>query len=82
MKHKELKLVIKDGIITAIYDDALTRLFPDADVSIKRASHVEPDGRTWSADLRPVSGPMLTGFTTRQAALDAEVAYLKERVVV
>jgi hypothetical protein len=75
-------LVINHGRIKAIYDDALTALFPFADVDITRASHVEPDGRQWVADLRPVHGPILRGFRTRQDALDAEVRYLKDYVVV
>lgn len=44
-----------------------------------RASHVEPwdaDPMQWGADLSPVGGPMLGPFTTRRAALDAEVAWL------
>lgn len=80
--NKTIKLVVKDGTITSVYDDALIALFDDAEqVTTTRASHVEPDGSEWSADLSPVGGPMLSGFTTRQAALDAEVQYINQHVV-
>jgi hypothetical protein len=78
---RQLKLVIKAGTITAIYDDALTALFDGADVDIRRATRVEPDGKNWIADLSPVGGPVLRGFTTRKAALAAEVRYLDRYVV-
>ena len=46
--------------------------------AITRASHVEPgpDGR-WSADLRPVGGPVLGPFDRRSQALEAEQAWLE-----
>ena len=78
---KQLKLVISSGRIKAVYDDALTVLFADADVETRRASHVEPDGKVWNADLRPVDGPLLAGFRTRQEALNAERYYLDKYVV-
>jgi hypothetical protein len=87
-KVKRLKLVIKAGTIKAIYDDCLTSLFPLGDVTVKRASRVEPDHSSmdgspcWCADLSPVGGPMLTDFPTRTAALQAEVQYLDRKVVV
>ena len=64
------------GAIAAIYSEAmdLAALGP---LVIRRASHVEPDARGgWSADLSPVSGPVLGPFSTRSAALAAEVAWL------
>jgi hypothetical protein len=82
MSSKTIRLVIKNGVIECIYDDALVPLFDQAEsVETSRASNVEPDGCHWQADLSPVNGPILSGFTTRQSALDAEVAYLNERVV-
>jgi hypothetical protein len=82
-RSKQLKLVIKNGIITAIHDDALTPMFSLGDVTIKRASHVEPDrnGHEWSADMRPVGGRIMRGFKTRGAALKAEVDYLRKYVI-
>jgi hypothetical protein len=46
--------------------------------AITRASHVEPgpDGR-WSADLRPVGGPVLGPFDRRSQALEAEQDWLE-----
>jgi len=79
-QSKTFKLVVKHGgEIGAIYDDALLPLFKQGErVSTVRASHVEPDGCEWCADLSPVSGPKLEGFETRAAALDAERDYLNE----
>ena len=79
--NKQLKLVVKNGVITAIYDDALIPLFDGAEVNTMRASHVEPRGAGWEADLSPVGGPLLTGFKTRSEALGAEVSYLNEHVI-
>jgi len=82
---KQLKLVIRGGQIKAVYDDALTALMEKGEIKIRRASHVEPDFLgtecKWIADMRPVDGPILTGFKTRREALDAEVRYLREYVV-
>ena len=46
--------------------------------ALSRASHVEPtpDGR-WTADLRPVVGPVLGPFAHRSEALEAERAWLE-----
>lgn len=46
-------------------------------LTIRRASHVEPDetGRWW-ADLSPSRGPRLGPFETRSAALLAEEEWL------
>jgi len=80
--NKTIKLVVKGGVIKSIYDDALVPLFDQAEsVNTRRASNVEPDGSKWQADLSPVGGPTLTGFTTRQEALDAEVQYINRHVV-
>lgn len=82
-KIKKLKLVIDHGgLIRAIYDDALTALMAEADVEIKRASHVEPDScGGWYADMSPVGGPVMHGFNTRGAALQAEVRFLEKHVI-
>jgi hypothetical protein len=83
-KSKQLKLVVKGGVIRAIYDDALTGLMRNGKVKIERASHVEPNDSgfcLWSADMTPVGGPKLLGFRTRQEALDAEREYLDRNVI-
>lgn len=48
-------------------------------LSIRRASHVEPDvAGQWWADLSPVGGPMLGPYRQRSQALDAERAWLEQ----
>jgi hypothetical protein len=44
----------------------------------KRASHVEPAGEAWQADMSPVGGPVLGPFPSRREALAAEFRYLVE----
>ena len=64
------------GNIRCIYGEAID-LACLGNVSIRRASHVEPDLQgQWWADLAPVNGPRLGPFTSRSKALDAEVAWL------
>lgn len=75
----EFELLIDPvGIVSAIYDESID-LRSIGDLSIRRASHVEPDatGR-WTADLSPVDGPLLGPFETRSDALAAEVAWLRQ----
>ena len=64
------------GQVRCLYGEALD-LARLGDVSIWRASHVEPDdqGRWW-ADLTPTGGPMLGPYNTRSLALAAEVDWL------
>lgn len=51
--------------------------------TLRRASHVEPDGvGRWWADLAPVNGPLLGSFAKRSEALAAEVRWLEERLPV
>lgn len=76
------RIVIEEGVARFVYSDALAPLA--ADGVITRASHVEPAiSGGWLADMRPSGGPVLLaedgfGFPTRQAALDAERAWLLE----
>ena len=64
------------GNIRCIYGEAID-LPCLGDVSIRRASHVEPDLQgQWWADLAPVNGPRLGPFARRSEALEAEVAWL------
>lgn len=65
-----------DGTCQSVYDETIDlRLLGPAE--IRRASHVEPtpDGQ-WTADMRPLAGPILGPFSTRSQALAAEVAWL------
>ena len=72
-----MNLLIKaDGSVQCVYDETvdLGSLGP---LTIRRASHVEPDADgCWLADLSPVEGPMLGPFDSRSAALDAEHQWL------
>ena len=48
------------------------------EVDVVRASLVEPNHRgQWSADLSPVSGPILGPFMRRSEALAAEIEWLR-----
>lgn len=64
------------GTCRAVYDESVDLRMLGEPI-IRRASHVEPmpDGQ-WTADLRPVHGPVLGPFPTRSLALGAEVAWL------
>ena len=71
-------LIDRHGIVRSVYAEAidLARL---GDLSIARASHVEPDASgDWWADLAPVGGPRLGPFGRRSEALAAESHWLDE----
>jgi hypothetical protein len=67
------------GTVRCVYDEAIDLSCLGA-LSIRRASHVEPDaeGRWW-AELAAVGGPRLGPFERRSQALDAERAWLEDR---
>ncbi len=48
------------------------------ELTIRRASHVEPEGQSWFADLSPMGGPRLGPFARRSQALEAEEAWLQQ----
>jgi hypothetical protein len=70
-------IVSPDGSARTLYDEAID-LAALGGLSIRRASHVEPDdsGRWW-ADLAPVGGPRLGPFDRRSDALIAEHGWLE-----
>lgn len=73
-------LVIEpNGNVRCIYDETIN-LAALGTLTIKRASHVEPDAQgKWWADLAPVGGPERFGpFDRRSHALDAERTWLEE----
>ena len=74
-----MHLVIdRQGIVRGVYAEAID-LSQFGDLTIQRASHVEPDsdGRWW-ADLAPVHGPKLGPFGRRSEALTAELTWLEQ----
>ena len=72
-----MELVISPaGRVFAVYGEDLD-LSSLGRLSISRASHVEPtpDGR-WTADMRPLLGPVLGPFGRRSEAIKAETDWL------
>ena len=65
-----------DGLVSAIWNDALADLTELGECRVERASHIEWDGSGWSVDLSPVGGPVLNGFRRRRDALAAEHDWL------
>ncbi len=69
-------IVTATGQVKAVYSEQLD-LHALGCLSISRASHVEPTAiGQWTADLRPVGGPILGPFAQRSQALEAEIAWL------
>jgi len=69
-------LIDRSGVVRCIYAEAID-LALLGDLTIRRASHVEPDERgLWWADVSPVNGPLLGPFDRRGAALAAEEQWL------
>jgi len=74
----------RTGTTRFLYADNLAPLLQQGEATVRRASHVEPTdpadpSKGWSADMAPSGGPVLGPFPTRQAALDAECAWLLAR---
>ena len=70
--------ITPEGIVRCLYGEELD-LHALGQLCITRGSHVEPtaDGQ-WTADLSPVSGPVLGPFAQRSQALDAERTWLEQ----
>ena len=67
------------GDIRCIYGEELD-LRELGQLTITRASHVEPDrDGFWWADMGPVRGPVLGPFKNRTEALQAERGWLRSR---
>jgi len=73
-----MELIVQaGGTIHCLYDETLD-LSQLGQISIRRASHVEPTNQgQWQADLSPVNGPVLGPFALRSEALTAEVEWLQ-----
>jgi hypothetical protein len=71
---------IAGGHLAFVYDDALVDLLAEGTAAVCRVSHVEYDNAQggWTADMGPVSGPVLGPFPSREAGLKAERAWLRE----
>ncbi|MCA1686106.1 MAG: hypothetical protein LC745_09005 [Planctomycetia bacterium] len=66
-----------DGLVRAVYSEEIA-LEALGTPSITRASRVEPTPNgLWTADLSPVSGPVLGPFARRSEALEAEQGWLQ-----
>ncbi len=75
----EIQIVIQGNEIRFLHDDDLAEALKGlGSATTARASHVEPCGGGWSADLSPVGGPVLGPFTRRGKALEAEVEWLQQ----
>lgn len=74
-------LIDRHGQVRCLYGEAVD-LAALGQLSIRRASHVEPDehGRWW-ADLALMDGPRLGPFSRRSQALEAEAAWLEARLL-
>ena len=78
MNMGEIQIIVGDGQARFIYDDSLRGLMSLGKTNIKRASHVEPIGGKWQADMSPIRGPILGPFNLRSEALEAETNWIKE----
>ncbi|MFO0865664.1 MAG: hypothetical protein U0744_13595 [Gemmataceae bacterium] len=73
-------LIDPRGTACALYSEAID-LTALGTLTIRRASHVEPDADgAWHADLAPCGGPRLGPFSKRSEALAAESAWLEARL--
>ncbi len=74
-------IVNADGTVSHIYSDELAGLFRGENTTTRRASHVEPDGDGWTADMSPSdSCDRLGPFRLRQEALDAETEWIQRHM--
>ena len=63
----------------AVYDDEIADVLPRlGDYAVRRASHVEPCGNGWTADMKPMGGEVLGPFRLRSQALAAEREWLAD----
>ncbi|MCX6379243.1 MAG: hypothetical protein NT023_07155 [Armatimonadetes bacterium] len=70
--------IAPDGTLQFLWDDALAPLMEQGESTLCRASHVEPQGTEWVADLSPSGGPALGTFPLRNDALIAERDWLQQ----
>lgn len=78
-------LIHEDGRFEAVYSDVDGVVGANTPATLSalgnahtcRASHVEPAGNAWTADMAPVGGPVLGPFPLRSDALAAERNWLR-----
>lgn len=71
-------LVSPGGAVRCLYAEQIDPSLL-GQLTIYRASHVEPDAQgRWWADLAPVGGPRLGPYARRSEALEAEREWLEE----
>jgi hypothetical protein len=73
-----MQIVVQpDGSVCTLYDEAID-LAALGQLTIRRASHVEPDEfGSWWADLALVGGPRLGPFDRRSLALTEERIWIE-----
>ena len=77
--QKEMQMLVQTtGAVRCVYGEELD-LQRLGRLTITRGSHVEPtaDGQ-WTADMSPVTGPVLGPFPSRSDALTAERQWLEK----
>jgi hypothetical protein len=75
-------IVQPNGAIRGLYDESID-LSTVGQLSIRRASHVEPDTNgQWFADLSPIQGPILGPFPRRSDALTAESSWIEDHKLI
>jgi hypothetical protein len=81
MENNMQMVIDPQGQVRCLYTEALD-LAAIGPLTIRRASHVEPDADgQWWADLAPVSGPQLGPYYPRRSdALAAEQAWLEANI--
>ena len=77
---KQVAIIVDgDGEARCLYNERIP-LRSMGKLTIRRASHVEPDEfGNWYTDLSPVSGPLLGPYANRSDALAAESHWLVDQ---
>jgi hypothetical protein len=76
--------ILPGGTVQTVYSDDLDLGALEEALGspvVRRASHVEPCGLGWTADMGPSGGPVLGPFAKRGQALEAETAWLHGKIL-
>jgi hypothetical protein len=72
-----LLVINRCGNIRCLYNEAI-EVQDLGQLLIRRASYVEPDTHgEWHVDFKPLNGPQLGPYRSRQSALQAEESWLE-----